>query len=164
MKNEEKLINNFSEERVLQFFQSVCEDFRLGIEDDSHLFKEEQKKTFEDLQTIGTIEFNNFEKIIVCTSKIQAPLTERTSKRTQYELARTILKDKKADGGLFFFHDEKGRFRFSFVRIFYTGAKRELSTYKRYSFFVDPTLSNKTFKQQIGKAKFSSLNSIQKTF
>ena len=29
MKNEEKLINNFSEERVLQFFQSVCEDAEL---------------------------------------------------------------------------------------------------------------------------------------
>ncbi len=88
----------------------------------------------------------------------------RTSKKSQYEVARQILKQKGADGGIFVFYDTHGCFRFSFVRIFHTGARRQFSTYKRYSFFVDPSLTNKTFRQQIKKARFSSLDEIQETF
>jgi len=59
---------------------------------------------------------------------------------------------------------KQGRFRFSLVTAFYSGKKREFSTFKRYSYFVEPGQPNKTFRQQIGKANFESISNILKSF
>lgn len=160
----QRLIEGVSKEQVNQFFLKVCDDFRPDERDESHCLKEDYKKDFGSIKSLGLIDFSMTERLIVCVTKLDIPLTENTSKKKQYEVSRQVLRAKGADGGLFIFYDQKGKFRFSFVRRYATGLKREFTTFKRYSFYVDPALPNKTFKQQMKRGSFTGLDKIQEIF
>ncbi|MCP4052817.1 MAG: hypothetical protein GY739_07085 [Mesoflavibacter sp.] len=62
------------------------------------------------------------------------------------------------------FYDSEGNFRFSFVKANYLGTKREFTEYKRYTYFVSPKQTNKTFIKQVGSCGFSSLDEIIEAF
>jgi len=66
--------------------------------------------------------------------------------------------------GIFIFYDKEGNFRFSLVYAEYFGTRREFSHFKRYTYYVSPSLSNKTFIDQVGNADFSSLKSVKSAF
>jgi hypothetical protein len=66
------------------------------------------------------------------------------------------MKDTFADAGIFIFYDENGNFRFSLITVTYTGTKRQFSHFKRFTYFVSPALTNRTFLRQVGEAEFSS--------
>ena len=74
------------------------------------------------------------------------------------------MKEEFKDGAIFVFFDETGKFRFSLIRTIYDGGKRNWSTWKRYTYFVDPVKPNKTFRNQIDKCPFDSLENILKAF
>lgn len=162
--NPENLIESIGEEQIKQFFMQACDDFRVEEQNESHLLNEAYQEHFGDIKSIGFIDFGITERVQICSTKLPIPLTDSSSKKRQYDVARTILKQKGADGGIFVFYDDEGRFRFSFVRRYSTGTRSQFTTFKRYSFYVDPKLPNKTFRQQIKKARFTSLDKIQETF
>ena len=89
-------------------------------------------------------------------------LSERSSKKRQFELAKRLLDFE--DGGFFVFYDKKGNFRFSFVHKIYEGAKHKFSHYKRYTYFVQKGKPYRTFKKALLELQLDSIESITKAF
>lgn len=104
------------------------------------------------------------EDIIVIAAKSKEKITERSSKKRQYEIAKNILKKEKKDASFFIFYDGNGDFRFSFIKTNYLGKKRDFTDFKRYTYFVSLNQTNKTFINQINKCDFNNLDSIQNAF
>ena len=153
------IIEDFSIEKFIHFFRSKNRLFRPLKEDLSHYNNED----FTTGEKIGTIEFpdNTF---IICAFKVLKELTERSGKKNQYELGKRILKDLNTDAGIFIFYDQNGNFRFSLIFTEYFGIQRRFSYFKRFTYFVSPHFTNKTFLEQIGEGDFSSLEKIKEAF
>jgi hypothetical protein len=161
----EKLISNFTEKNLVDFFKSQISAFKNETEEFDFLLKDKDLNEFEDLKKIGGVEFGNTDELIVFSCKYQGQLTERSSKRKQFEIAKLVLKEDFKDGAIFVFYDESGKFRFSFIRRNWDQkGDKKYSTWKRYTYFVDSDNTNKTFKQRIGSCTFKDLESIQEAF
>lgn len=131
-------------------------------------------ENFSDPQLIGTMKINQSGNInysfITCLIKSNKELSERSSKKNQFKKAKLILKNLSSNvitdlcGGFFIFHDSKN-FRFSLVFKEPKGKKEVFSPFQRYTYFVSPNLTNKTFLQQLcTKVKFDSLETIKDAF
>ncbi len=160
----ENLINHISQQSIQNFFRNKSDKFTPAKQDYSHYIKEDSSSYFSEITKLGSIEFETTEELIIISGKCENELTERSSKLKQYNIAKTILKEERKDAAIFIFYDENGNFRFSLVTAQYKGIKREYTTYKRYTYFVRPENPNKTFRIQIGKADFSSIENILKAF
>ena len=156
------LTEGFSPEKLLGFLRLIAPNLRPQRLSLSYFLKEDSP--FDEAQQIGVIELPGMNTVIVATVHVKGELTNRSGKRKQYELAKRILKDGNHNAGIFAFYDDDGRFRLSLVTVTYHGTRRRFSTFRRYTFFVDPELANKTFIQQFRKANFSSLERILETF
>ena len=100
----------------------------------------------------------------MCCFKVTRELSERSGKKAQYELAKKVIRDLSMDAGIFVFIGENGAFRFSLVYASYLGTKVDYSNFRRFTYYVSPQLTNKTFRQRIGEGDFSSLESIKEAF
>jgi 23S rRNA G2445 N2-methylase RlmL len=144
-----------------QFFYSACSyystaDIPLGPPKDSR---------FSNLKTLGEIAFDRLDKVIVVTFDISQDLSERSGKKAQYEEAKRALKSLgKYPAGLFIFTDPQGQFRMSLVYAQYQGTKIEFSNFRRFTYLVDPELTNQTFLKQVGICKYDSLDAIKDAF
>ncbi len=156
----QEIIREFAPEKFIHFFRSKNAAFR----DCGEPASEYNDNQFTDAFFIGEIPFNSTDKLVVYSFKTNRNLTERSGKKAQYEKGKRILKDTYADGGIFIFYDENGNFRFSLIFIEYSATRKKYSYFKRYTFFVSPCLTNKTFLTQIGEADFSSLDTIKEAF
>lgn len=160
----DKLIQNFSIKSVADFFKNKISSFYPNSENLDYILKEADFALFSDLQKVGEVEFNNSDELIVFTCKFQGVLSERSSKKRQFEIARKVLKEDFKDGAIFIFYDENNCFRFSFIRKNYGNKDQKFTNWKRYTYFVDPSKTNKTFKNRINGCNFSSLEDIQEAF
>ena len=160
----DKLIQNFSIKSVADFFKNKISSFSPNSENLDYILKDADFAHFSDLQKIGEVEFNNSDELIVFTCKFQGVLSERSSKKRQFEIAKKTLKEDFKDGAIFIFYDDNDCFRFSFIRKNYGNKDQKFSNWKRYTYFVDPARTNKTFKNRINGCNFSSLEEIQKAF
>lgn len=158
----EQLIQNFSPEALQQYFLLSHSSFRPDNELLLHINLDDQP--FELLQKVGEFELSNSDEMVVFTCLVTRELSQRSSKKKQYDLAKKVMRDDQKDGALFVFYDQNGAFRFSFIRRFYGESERQYTPWKRYTYFVDPDLKNQTFRQRIGQCDFSSLESVQKAF
>ncbi|GIW21872.1 MAG: restriction endonuclease subunit M [Candidatus Sericytochromatia bacterium] len=157
----EKVINNCSIENLQDFFSYRNSNFRRIQEDYSNYGNE----NFSEIKSIGQLEFDEITKIKFFYIETSKELNHRSSKKLQYDLGKKIIKDNNIDAGIFIFYDKStGNFRFSFIYVEYLGIRREFSYYKRFTFFVSPSLTNKTFIEQISKCNFSSINEIKEAF
>ncbi|MCF8298569.1 MAG: Eco57I restriction-modification methylase domain-containing protein [Saprospiraceae bacterium] len=156
------LINNLSRERVEEFFTSRADRFRILQEDYSEYTAPEER--FGEFYRLGEIETEDGEEISVFLGKVEGSLLRRSSRMKQFEIIKKIIKADNIDGAIVIFYGENGHFRFSFIKVNYLGSRREFSTYKRYSFYIEPDKANKTFRQQIIKTDFSSIDNILKAF
>ncbi len=129
-----------------------------------YIFKDKDFTNFSSLQKIGEIEFNDASDLLVFACKYKGELSDRSSKKKQFEIAKNVLKEDFKDGAIFVFYDSKNCFRFSFIRKNYGNKDQKFSNWKRYTYFIDPEATNKTFKDRIGKSNFSSLDEIQESF
>jgi len=103
--------------------------------------------------------------VAIIGTKISKDLTERSSKKAQYDFAKDLLKNEdKYEAGIFIFYDTSGNFRFSLIYPQYQGARRIWSAFRRFTYFINRDLRNRTFMQQIGEGDFSDLNKIKKSF
>lgn len=157
------LIEDFSTTNLIAFLRASIPSFKPDDDDLDHLFQEDIYDKYELIVKIGEAEIDK-DELIVIASKTNEPLTERTGKKNQYEIAKTILKHEVKDASLFVFYDEEGNFRFSFVKANYLGTKRDFTDFKRYTYFVTPSQTNKTFIKQIGGCNFNSLDEIIQAF
>ena len=111
---------------------------------------------------LGEMSFGQTEKMVIVTADVGTDLTERSGKKAQYAKARKILKDyMKYDAGIFVFYGNSSNFRFSLVYGQAEGSKKSYSNFRRFTYFVSPEQTNKTFLQRVGGCDFSILNSIK---
>ena len=157
------LIEDFSTNNLIAFLRASIPSFKPDDDELDHLFPEDIYDKYESIIKIGEAEIDK-DELIVIASKTNEPLTERTGKKSQYEIAKTILKHEVKDASLFVFYDDEGNFRFSFVKANYLGTKRDFTDFKRYTYFVTPSQTNKTFIKQIGGCNFNSLDEIIQAF
>jgi len=160
------LIADFSVDKLEHFFRQKLSSFKPEHEDYSFLFYDLDKITdyYKDIYKLGEADLENADDLLVLTAKTFAPLTDKTGKKRQYEIAKRILKEENKDAAFFIFYDENGNFRFSFIRVNFSGTHRNYTDFKRYTYFVSPRQTNKTFRQQISKANFAKLDSILEAF
>ncbi len=158
-----KLINDFSIQNLNAFLRNKINSYYINNEDLDYLFNETVFDKYENIEKQGEAKIEN-DEIIIITAKTNEALTDRTVKKKQYEIAKKILKQEVKDGALFVFYDEKGSFRFSFVKVNYLGIKREFTEFRRYTYFVSKERTNNTFIQQIGDCNFKSLDEMINAF
>jgi len=159
-------------ENIFSNPQNINEYFKRYFEDKNNYFTPQEEyytldkyeDRFEEPALIGELELEDGTELKFFTIKVKENLTERTSKRQQYEIAKDLLKIEEADAGIFIFYDEEGNFRFSFVYAEYEGTKRKFSHYKRYTYFVSKDQPNRTFILQLDEAEFVSLDKIKEAF
>ena len=98
----DKLINDFSVENLILFLRKALEgqNFKPDNEELDYLFPEDIYDKYESIVKIGEAEIDN-DDLIVIASKTNEPLTERTGKKNQYEIAKKILKHEVKDASLF---------------------------------------------------------------
>jgi len=154
------LIQNFNPDKLIPFMRDRNTAFKPIREP----IPEVESDQFSQAEKLGEIPFSLSENFIVCAVRVNKNLSERSGKKAQYELAKKILKDSLDDAGIFVFYDASGNFRFSLVYANYLGKKRDWSTFRRFTYFVSPQLTNKTFLQRIGEGDFSSLEAIKDAF
>ena len=119
---------------------------------------------FSQISTLGQLCFADQSTCNIYLIKTEKALSERTSRRKQFEKAIDLLKQEKAQSGLFVFHDASNNFRFSLVYPVYKGTKRSFSNYKRHSFYVSDSLSNKTYLLQLQKHDMNSMADLLNSF
>ncbi len=160
------LIENFSVSTLKDFFRKRINTFKPDEENYEYLFNKNDyiNENYKDIIKIGEADLTNTDDILVFTAKTLTKLTDRTGKKRQFEIAKKILKEENKDAAFFIFYDDNGNFRFSLIRVNFLGTKREFTDFKRYTYFVSPKQTNKTFINQISKCDFNSLDSIQEAF
>ena len=160
----DKLIQNFSIKSLSDFFKNNA-NLKPQQEDLAYIIEDKDFPDFSELTRIGNVEFKNSDELIVFSCKYNGILSERSSKKKQFEIAKLVLKEDFKDGAIFVFYDDAGKFRFSFIRRNWDGkADKKYSSWKRFTYFVSPEDTNKTFKQRIGNCTFKDLDSIQDAF
>ncbi|WP_277561613.1 Eco57I restriction-modification methylase domain-containing protein [Elizabethkingia anophelis] len=160
-----QLINHFSVKELADFFRNAIPSFKIETEDLDYYIEDKDFQQFSELTRIGNVSFKNSDELIVFACRYNGILSERSSKKKQFEIAKIVLKEDFKDGAIFVFYDEVGKFRFSFIRRNWDGkASEKYSSWKRFTYFVTPEDTNKTFKQRIGNCTFKDLDSIQEAF
>lgn len=159
----DNIIYNFSQKNLIQFLRQKIKTFKPDEDDLSYLFEDKVFEKYESIDKIGDATINS-DDLIIIASKTSDPLTEKSGKKNQYEIAKKVLKEEVKDAAIFVFYDDEGNFRFSFVNANYLGTKRNYSDFKRYTYFVDKDKQNNTFKRQVGDCSFNSLEDIIKAF
>jgi hypothetical protein len=158
----EKLAKNFSYEALEDFL--FRKNFTIKLEKIYNLEGQPiDEYGIKNLQLFATKEIEQ-QPLHVYTLELTTNLTERSSKKRQFDIAKKLLNTHLVNTGLFVFHDNSGNFRFSLVYKEPLGTKARYSYYKRYTFYVSPNLPNKTFILQVGKCDFETFESIKSAF
>ncbi len=156
------LIQAFTPEALTGYLRVAALTFRpQSVSLDAYL---QEGMPFDEAQQLGVIELADAQTVLVAAVHTPRELTSRSGKKVQYDLAKALIKAHDSNAGLLAFYDDAGHFRFSLVTAHYYGTRRQFSNFRRYTFFVAPDAPNKTFVNQIGRADFSSLESILKAF
>ncbi|TVQ43049.1 MAG: class I SAM-dependent DNA methyltransferase, partial [Saprospirales bacterium] len=158
------LIKQISNSKLQSFFQQKISSFRPELTDLTWIIPENGYEDFSELMKLGEAEYPNSEELLVFSCHYNGELTERSSKKKQFELAKRVLKEDFKDGAIFVFYGTEGKFRFSFIRKNYGDQEAKLTPWRRFTYYVDPDKNNKTFVKRIGKLKFGSLDEIQDAF
>ncbi len=158
-----KLTSDFKLNTLEQFFRDASLDFKPGQEE---LIREIEPDSefIQSIEKLGEIEFEDGRRLVVVSSLLAGKITNKTSKKKQFDIGWKFLKKRFYDAGIFIFRDDRGHFRFSLIVTKYTGNKRTHTPFRRYTYYVHPGKANKTFINQIGRANFSSIDTILKAF
>lgn len=157
------VINNISNQNISLFFENKITSFKPEREVFANTVNADTP--YADPIKIGYAELKNHEELLVFTCEYNKELTARSAKKKQFEIAKKVLKEDFKDGAIFIFYDAQGNFRFSFIRRNYGQAgDKKFSTWKRFTYYVTPSETNRTFIERIDKCDYSSLDSIQEAF
>ncbi|MBI1833354.1 MAG: Eco57I restriction-modification methylase domain-containing protein [Candidatus Andersenbacteria bacterium] len=157
----QEIIDQFDAHKIGIFFRTRSDAFAEAREP----LQEYNDAVFSDFERLGEFRFDETQRLIVVAVRVGGNLTERSSKKAQYDKAKRILKDLDVfEGGIFIFYDTAGSFRFSLVYERSIGTRRTWNNFRRFTYFVSKELPNKTFINRIGEGDFSSLNKIREAF
>lgn len=159
----EAVVNSFSRTHLSRFLRTAHSGLKPSERDFSH-YDDRKDSRFSQIEQLGEIEFDEVQRLVVVTIRTEGGISERDSKKRQYELGKKILKHELYDAGIFVFHDDNGHFRFSLIVAQYFGKQRQFSNFRRYTYSVSPDYPNKTFLNQVGRADFSSIDKILQAF
>lgn len=155
------IIQEFDPAKLARFFRSKNSGF---IPKSSPISTEDSDK-FSEAQLIGEIPFPaEATTLVICAIRTDNTLSERSGKKAQYDFARKYLSSTQKEAGIFVYYDLSGNFRFSLVYPQFSGTKRTWSNFRRFTYYVSPELTNKTFLQRVGARDFESMNTIKDTF
>jgi hypothetical protein len=160
----QNLIAHFANETLQDFFKRKIPSFSPEEEELDHVIPENGYEAFSNLKKLGGAEYQNTDELLVFSCKYEGELSQRSSKKKQFEIAKKALREDFKDGAVFVFYDDAGRFRFSFIRKHYGDQDEKYTPWRRYTYFVEPDKYNKTFKRRIEGCGFQSLEAIQEAF
>lgn len=161
----EELTKNFELQKLIEYYKSASPKFRPDKKDVSEVLETIKDPRFESVTQIGEIEYDNANRIGFYVCPINKELTEKTSKKIQYDIGKKLLKANFYDAGIFVFYGKNNSFRMSLIAALYSGSKRTFPYgFRRYTYFVSPDITNKTFKDQLSKCEFSSIDEILEAF
>jgi adenine-specific DNA-methyltransferase len=156
----QRLAEDFSLERLKDFLFE--KDFTVEESQPPIELKEKLKEHVRSIRRVADKKLEDVGNFKAYAIELKENITERSSKKRQFEIAKEILKADRLTAGLFVFYPQEGKsFRFSLVFTEPYGTRREYSPYKRYTYFVSPELPNKTFIKQVGGCEFKSLKKIK---
>ena len=158
-----KLIDNFSLETFSEFLLRKNPDF-LVYEPSDVPIPEKFEDRFSEVYKVGELKLKDGRELVVFGIKTEGELTERSSKKAQFELGKYLLNSEYKDCGIFVFYDNIGNFRFSFIYKTYHGTKAEFSYYKRYTYYVEKGKPYRTFLKALLDVSFDTLESILRAF
>jgi adenine-specific DNA-methyltransferase len=159
----QRLAEDFSLERLKDFLFE--KDFTVEESQPPIELKEKLKEHVRSIRQVAYKELEDVGNFKAYAIELKENITERSSKKRQFEIAKEILKADRLIAGLFVFYPQEGKsFRFSLVFTEPYGTRREYSPYKRYTYFVSPELPNKTFIKQVGGCEFKDLKEIKSAF
>ncbi|HLS31434.1 MAG TPA: hypothetical protein VK021_11300, partial [Flavobacteriaceae bacterium] len=87
----EKLITNFSDQHLKDFFFNKIHSFEPDTDVFHNILKEESQ--FDHPIKIGQAELENSDELLVFVCKSYRELTARSAKKKQYEIAKQVLKE-----------------------------------------------------------------------
>lgn len=170
----EAIIKNCDKLRVVNFLKTIFP----GKNGGKAKFDGTEQPAAEGITILGSVTLltsdGRSKPILCCAKQMDGILTERSSRRRQFDAAVKVLKENfnhayAGNGsvlgaftqGLFFFFDETGNFRLSLVTAEISAGKMELNNYRRQSFFVEAGKNNKTFRTRLCKtiANYDELKS-----
>ncbi|MDQ7031107.1 MAG: hypothetical protein Q9M37_00095 [Desulfonauticus sp.] len=153
------LATDFSVENLISFFIHKNPEFQV-----EQRVMDYEEDIFLNIQQIGNLRLQDGNDLYVYAIQTSTELTERSSKKRQYDLAKKILKDDLIQAGIFVFYDDIGNFRFSLVFQRFYGTKSEFSYYKRYTYYVQKGKPYRTFVKALIEASFDTLENIISAF
>ncbi|MEO0135471.1 MAG: Eco57I restriction-modification methylase domain-containing protein [candidate division WOR-3 bacterium] len=157
----DNLIHHFSIENLRDFILYKDKEFKFSLKKITNGYEDER---FKEIYQIGDTKLKDDTSFSVFIINHSGELTERTSKKKQFELAKKILRDFFYDAGFFIFYDKDKNFRFSLIHSIYKGTKREFSHYKRYTYYVEKGRPYRTFKKALYELEIKDLNSVLRAF
>lgn len=156
----QNLINDCSEETARNYFRRKNSAF---VREHGEIDNPDPEK-FSNVRKFGALKFEA-DDVVFAFADVKTDLTERSCRKAQFDVARKILRDENADAGIFIFKGANGAFRLSLVHITYKGTQTELNPFRRFTYYVVPGgKGNATFKRQVGKCPFDSLEAIKDSF
>lgn len=156
------LIAHYSSENLIKFFQNQnrTRDFSRSV----FAYPSFDDDLFSKVTRLGQITFPESDLLSIWSIQVSSDLSQRSGKLAQYKKATKILSDFLELNGIFVFHDSSGNFRFSLIYKDPEGTKGIGSNYKRFTYFVSPELTNKTFCQRFDGVHLDSLETVKNTF
>lgn len=100
-----QLINHFSVKELADFFRNAIPSFKIETEDLDYYIEDKDFQQFSELTRIGNVSFKNSDELIVFACRYNGILSERSSKKKQFEIAKIVLKEDFKDGAIFVFYD-----------------------------------------------------------
>jgi len=156
-----ELAEDFSLERLKDFLFE--KDFT--VEESQPPIELKDKEHVRSIRQLAYKKLEGIGKFKAYAIELKENITERSSKKKQFEIAKEILKANDLIAGLFVFYPQEGKsFRFSLVFREPSGTTAKYSPYKRYTYFVSPELPKKTFITRVGRCEFKSLEKIKEDF
>lgn len=157
----EQLIQEYKGEHLADFL------YETGFEENKRRLDEvlPHGDIFSECLQLGELRTSDNQKVLIVETKVTNDLSERSSRKKQFDIGKKILQQlQNYQAGLFVFYDAQGNFRLSLIHPIYQGTRRQFSSFKRYTYYVSPQLTNRTLKQQLLASNFSSLHNIREAF
>jgi hypothetical protein len=155
MKKLQNLINDFSLKNLEIYL--LDKGFTVNTDYINNIQDIKERYNISDVYKVGYINLKQNTDLVVFATKLNN-LTDKISKKNQFDIAKRLLEKYQKFYGLFIFYDDNKNFRLSFVfKNIHT--KEKYSHYKRFTFYINPNLPNKTFIKQLKKCNFTNLES-----
>jgi hypothetical protein len=158
----EKLVKDYSNDMCIRIFRSMARTFS-ALEDIDPIVRLDAA---ELVTVLGEFKYPN-DKILLVSVLLEGAIAERSSRQRQFIFAKMMLKTAEFQhysGGVFIFYDSSGSFRMSLIYPESDGHLRVWNSFRRFTFFVDPRMPNKTFKRQLRQDAFASFDNLKNAF